>query len=146
MPFAKAAQQCGLLLDEWTEVVPGDSATTGIAFHYDQPNSEPPQAMLLVTPRHVGRHVAVGRPHGALRETLELAAKRAVEPAQIDATAYARFLPATITAATLYGISIATAFAANNARLRGRARCLIASRCSTCRPRSTARLLPTVTV
>ena len=49
-----------------------------------------------------------------LHETLDLAAKRAVEPAQIDATPYARFLPATITAATLYGISIATAFAANN--------------------------------
>ena len=146
VPFAKAAQQCGLLLDEWTEVVPGDSATTGIAFHYDRPNSEAPQAMLLVTPATWDGTWQWDDLTGALRETLELAAKRAVEPAQIDATAYARFLPATITAATLYGISIATAFAANNARLRGRARCLIASRSLDVSAALEARLLPTVTV
>jgi hypothetical protein len=37
-----------------------------------------------------------------------------VEPVHIDGTAYSRFLPATIMAATLYGISITTALAATN--------------------------------
>ena len=37
---------------------------------------------------------------GALDETLDLAKLRAVEPTQVDSTAYARFLPATAIAAT----------------------------------------------
>ena len=61
--------------------IPGDEADdTGIAFHYDRPDSEPPQAMLLVTPA-TGRRVAVGRPRRRAHETLDLAKLRAVEPA-----------------------------------------------------------------
>ena len=112
--FAKAAPQCGLLLDEWTEVIPGEVAQTGITFHYDQPNSEAPQSLLLVTPAAWDGTWHWADLAGALTETLELAHKRAVEPSQVDATAYARFLPATIMAATLHGISIATALATNN--------------------------------
>ena len=41
------AVQCGLLLDEWTELVPSARETTGIAFHFDRPNAVAPQAMLL---------------------------------------------------------------------------------------------------
>jgi len=51
---------------------------------------------------------------GALNETLDLAKKRAVEPAFLDPTVYSRFLPATITATTTYGIAIATALTAAN--------------------------------
>ena len=112
--FAKAGPQCGLLLDEWTEVIPGMTANTGITFHYDQPNSEAPQSLLLVTPATWDGSWQWADLTGALTETLDLARKRAVEPVHVDATAYARFLPATIMAATLHGISIATALAANN--------------------------------
>jgi hypothetical protein len=112
--FAKAAPQCGLLLDEWTEVVPGETATTGIAFNYDQPSSEAPQTMLLVTPAHWDGTWQWDDLTGALAETLELAKVRSVEPVHVDATAYARFLPATITAVTLFAISISMALAANN--------------------------------
>lgn len=48
---------------------------------------------------------------GALNETLDLAKKRALEPSMVDPTPYSRLLPATIMAATLYGISITTALA-----------------------------------
>ncbi len=113
-PFDKTAHQCGLLLDEWTEVVPGTSKETGITFNFARPDNEPPQAILVVTPA-----TGDGAWHwddvvGALNETLDLAKKRALEPAQIDATAYAEFLPATIMAVTLYGISISTAMAVAN--------------------------------
>ena len=113
-PFDKTAHQCGLLLDEWTEVVPGTSKETGITFNFARPDNEPPQAILVVTPA-----TGDGAWHwddvvGALNETLDLAKKRALEPAQIDATAYAEFLPATIMAVTLYGISITTAMAVAN--------------------------------
>ena len=37
----------GLLIDEWTERVPAPSETTGVAFHFDEPESRPPQAILL---------------------------------------------------------------------------------------------------
>jgi hypothetical protein len=50
----------------------------------------------------------------ALVETMTLARQRAVEPEQIDDSAYARFLPATVMAATRYGLSIATVLAINS--------------------------------
>jgi hypothetical protein len=43
-----------------------------------------------------------------------MAKKRAVEPAFLDPTMYSRFLPATVTATTTYGITIATALTAAN--------------------------------
>jgi hypothetical protein len=100
-----------LLLDEWTEVIPGTTKDTGITFNFDRPDNEPPQSILLVTPA-----TADGVWHwedvvGALNETLDLAKKRALEPAMIDPTPYSRLLPATIMAVTLYGISITTALA-----------------------------------
>jgi hypothetical protein len=105
---------CGLLLDEWTEVIPATSDTTGLAFNYDSPDSEPPQAMLLVTPPRFRGAWQWDDVVAALHETLELAKTRAVEPAHLDDTAYAQFLPATVTAATARGISIATNYARNN--------------------------------
>ncbi|MDF3064032.1 MAG: hypothetical protein K0S06_4141 [Microvirga sp.] len=37
----------GLLIDEWTELVPGDTETIGISFQYDRPNATAPQALLV---------------------------------------------------------------------------------------------------
>ena len=50
----------------------------------------------------------------ALNETLDLAKTRAVEPSHIDGTAYARFLPATVMAATLNELTISADLARNN--------------------------------
>ncbi len=114
VPFDPTRATCGLLLDEWTEVIPTREETAGLAFHYDRPNSEPPQSWLLVTP-------SAGQPAwgwnellGAIDEALALARLRAVEPAQVEPTPYARFLPATTSAAMLYGISIAANLARVN--------------------------------
>ncbi|HEY1431531.1 MAG TPA: hypothetical protein VGF39_07890 [Stellaceae bacterium] len=100
------AAMCGMLIDEWTEVVPARDETIGLSFNYHRPGSEPPQAWLLVTPAQMDGAWQWSDLVGALTETLDLARLRAVEPAQVDATPYARFLPATTSAATLYGISI----------------------------------------
>jgi hypothetical protein len=112
---------CALLLDEWTEVLPGAEATTGISIHYDRPNAEAPQSLLLVTPATSDGAWRWDDLVGALDETLDLAAVRAVEPGHLDDTAYARFLPATIMAATLRGITIGTRLAANNHALEAMA-------------------------
>jgi hypothetical protein len=113
-PFDKTARQCGLLLDEWTETIPGTSRTTGITFNFDRPDNEPPQAILLVTPAQANGSWQWDDLVGALNETLDLAKHRAVEPAFVDGTPYSRFLPATVMAAAMIGISITTNLAAAN--------------------------------
>ena len=40
----------GLLIDEWVEVVPNATETTGVVFQYNQPDSVAPQAILVVRP------------------------------------------------------------------------------------------------
>jgi hypothetical protein len=116
--FDPGARQVGLLLDEWTEVIPAADRDTGITFNFDRPDSEPAQAMLLVTPATASGSWQWEDLVGALNETLDLARVRAVEPAQLDALVYARFLPATVMAVSLYGITITTALAAANGVFR----------------------------
>ncbi|MFY0539281.1 hypothetical protein [Nannocystis pusilla] len=113
-PFHKTSPQCGLLLDEWTEVIPAKEQVTGLTFHFDRPRAAPPQAMLLVVPP-----VLTGTWHwehvvGALHETLAAAKRRAVEPDQVGDLGYGQFLPATMMATTLYQVTIATNIAFNN--------------------------------
>jgi len=114
VPFQKAGQQCGLLMDEWTEVIPAGAETTGITFHYDRPSAEAPQAMLLVTPASATGQWQWADLLDAVNETLDMAKKRAVEPVHLDSTAYARFLPAVVTAVTLNPITIAANLSINN--------------------------------
>lgn len=113
-PFQKSAPQCGLLIDEWVEVIPSNNATTGITFHYDRPNCEAPQTMLLVTPPVFRGAWQWTDLVDALTETLDFAKRRAVEPAHVDATAYAGLLPATVMAVTVNRLTISTNLALNN--------------------------------
>jgi hypothetical protein len=113
-PFDPDEPQCGLLLDEWTEIVPAPRETTGLTFHYDRPNAEAPQVLLLVTPPVFAGAWQWDDIVDAVRETFERAKSRAVEPGHVDQTAYARFLPMTVMAATLHQISIMTNVARNN--------------------------------
>ena len=119
--FDATQSQCGLLLDQWSEQVPvkDDGADalyrdTAITFHYDRPNSEAPQSILLVTPASASAQWQWQDLVAALNDTLDLAKKRALEPVHLEQKAYASFLPATVMAATLYGISITTSLAAAN--------------------------------
>jgi len=105
----------GLLIDEWTEVVPADEVTTGLAFHFDRPNSEAPQAILLVTPAEFRGKWQWQDLVETLQETLDFARLRAVEPAQLDKSSLGPLLPAVISAVTMYPITAALNFSANNA-------------------------------
>jgi hypothetical protein len=115
VPFNAASVQCGLLLDEWTEVIPKKEETAGLTFHYDRPNCEPPQTLLLVTPADFTGEWKWDDLVDALRETLALAKKRAVEPTQIDQTVYARFLPAVVSSVTTFPIMMSLNYSFNNA-------------------------------
>ena len=101
VPFDETARQAGLLVDEWTEVIPRRTEDTGLAFHYDRPNSEPPQTLLLALPADHGEGWRWEDLVDGIRETVDLARKRAIEPDHLDTTAYARFLPAVISAVSL---------------------------------------------
>ncbi|MFJ4790731.1 hypothetical protein [Streptomyces sp. NPDC088794] len=97
---------CGLLVDDWTEVVPARQITTGVAFHHDRPNAEPPQAWLLALPASFDGTWSWEELLGAVTETLDAAKLRALEPTHLDTTPYDALLPATYSAWTSPEISI----------------------------------------
>jgi hypothetical protein len=111
---APGTTQCGLLIDEWTETIPGLDADTGITFHHDRPNNEAPQAMLLVTPPEFRGSWRWPDLVDALHETLDAARRRAVEPVHLEATAFAPLLPATVVATQVAQLTIAANLALNN--------------------------------
>ncbi|WP_157940113.1 hypothetical protein [Arthrobacter ruber] len=105
-PYNPAEPLCGLLIDEWTEVIPGREQTTGVAFHHDRPNAEPPQAWLLALPATFDGPWSWDDLVGAVNDALNSAKMRAIEPVHIDKTAYSALLPATHSAWTFPEISI----------------------------------------
>jgi len=107
VPWDPAQSTCGVLVDEWTEVIPARDETVGLTFNYNRPGCEAPQTWLLVTPAQMQGRWQWADLVDAVHEALDLAQLRAVEPGQLDATAYAAFLPATASASSVYPISIA---------------------------------------
>ncbi|MEO8588231.1 MAG: hypothetical protein ABI432_02595 [Flavobacteriales bacterium] len=111
--FNPANAQCGLLLDEWTEVIPGEDESTNIAFNYDRPSNEAPQAWLLAVPASTGSHWNWDDLRQTIPDTIELARMRAVEPRAFDNSPIARFLPATIAAVTTRRVTMGVDLARN---------------------------------
>jgi hypothetical protein len=105
-PFDRTKPIRGLLVDEWTEVIPGATEETGIAFHYDRPNCEPPQTWLVALPASFTGSWSWDDLVDAVLDALDSARRRALEPAHLDSTAYSFFLPATTSAYTFPEISI----------------------------------------
>jgi hypothetical protein len=101
----------GLVIDEWTELLPRDSETTGIAFNYDAPNAEPPQALLLaVSTRSFDNH---GRWMwrelvGCVEQAFDLARLRAVGPDELRKTQLDTVLPATMMAESAAPVTVST--------------------------------------
>lgn len=112
-PFDKTLPQKGIVLDEWVEVVPGREETTGIAFHYDAPNSEAPQTMLLVVPPEVTGAWKWQDLTDTLNETLDMAKQRGVEPLQVDESNYAQMLPAVLMAFSTAALTVSTKLTSN---------------------------------
>jgi hypothetical protein len=98
----------GLLIDEWVEVVPSATETTGIALQYDQPNAAPPQTILLAVPPEVDKPWTVWSLQQVLLETLDLARIRAVDPDALDEVGH--YLPALYFAFNIAGDTVSTDF------------------------------------
>jgi hypothetical protein len=114
--FTTASAQCGLLIDEWTEVVPGKEALTGLTFNYNQPDAMPPQALLLaVTPQETGAW-SWEKLVGILNDTLLRAKLRAVEPQLLDKLQRPDtgvLLPAVMSEFSQYGLDISLDYRLN---------------------------------
>ena len=85
-PVAVDATQAmaGLMIDEWVEVIPSRSETTGIVFQHDAPDSRAPQAILLAVPPVPGTAWTAWNLHRLLLETLDAAKLRAVDAEALD--------------------------------------------------------------
>jgi hypothetical protein len=100
----------GLMIDEWVEVAPNASETTGVVFQSNQPDSSPPQAILLAVP---AMPAAVNTWSEAallqiVQETLELVRIRAVTPDLIQE--FSQYLPALYFSLNVAGDTISTDF------------------------------------
>ena len=82
--FEVSATQCGLVVDDWTEFIPGTEETTGISFNYNQPNSAPPQAILLAVAPEDADHWQWDHLLSTVLDTFERAKLRAIEPDMVD--------------------------------------------------------------
>jgi hypothetical protein len=82
----------GLFIDEWIDVVPNQSETTGMVFQYDQPNAAPPQCILLAVPPDLDQPWNLWSLQQTLLETLDLARVRVVDPALLGGLGH--YLPA----------------------------------------------------
>ncbi|MBB5926761.1 hypothetical protein [Streptomyces echinatus] len=91
----------GLVLDEWTELLPGsdhlrpaadatppaetvpETELTGVAFHFDRPDAKAPHSVLIAVPPDLERGWTSDGLVQVLRETMELARLRAVDVADL---------------------------------------------------------------
>jgi hypothetical protein len=96
----------GYLVDEWTEVVPNPTETTGIAFRYDPPDAAPPQTILVAVPPVADEPWTVGTLNQVLLETLDLAHLRSCGPD--DLSDLGHYLPAAVLAFNLDGDAVST--------------------------------------
>jgi hypothetical protein len=114
-PVAADKPLAGLVVDEWVEVVPSATETTGLAIHYDRPGSTPPQAILIAVPPAEEPRWDLATLEATVRQALQLARMRAVD---LDALATTKdgeaaerpgqFLPASYLALNLTGATVAT--------------------------------------
>ncbi len=87
----------GLVLDEWTEVLPRPDTTTGLAVHYDAPDARAPQSVLLAVhpdPDNSAQPWSWEMIESMVSDTLDLARLRLVELDQLATTALDEYLPA----------------------------------------------------
>jgi hypothetical protein len=103
----------GLVIDEWTEVIPSRSETTSIALHYNAPASVAPNAILLAVHPAPGEPWNVDTLEAVLRETIQSAKLRAVDPDAMPGKV-GHYLPAAYLASNAgdqgWGDTVATQF------------------------------------
>ncbi|MGH1488513.1 MAG: hypothetical protein ACRBK7_03830 [Acidimicrobiales bacterium] len=76
--------QAGLVIDEWHEVIPSPTETTGVSMHFDAPGTRAPQTILLAVPPSQRQTTwTLDQLLDTVGETLDLAKTRAVDPSRV---------------------------------------------------------------
>jgi hypothetical protein len=99
---------CGLVIDEWPEIIPASAETTGLAFHYDDPGAEAPQCVLLAVPPARASQWDLASLVAILDDALMLAKVRAIHSEQLSQVG--QLLPAIYLAANPLGDTVSTDF------------------------------------
>ena len=103
----------GLLIDEWIEIIPNKEETSGIAFNYDQPDTEPPQTLLLaISPELKGNWKWENLLY-TIEDTLDLTKIRLMEPEHLDQSMFSQVLPA------IYGEAVPVSKRIPNLKVEG---------------------------
>ena len=103
-----ARPMAGLMIDEWTEVIPRASETTAVALQYDRPRAQAPQAILIAVPAAGQQEWTRDNLAAVLAETIELVKLRMLD---LDALRGAgHFLPANYVAFNPDGDTVSTDF------------------------------------
>jgi hypothetical protein len=82
----------GVMIDEWTEVLPAAQQITGVSFQYTDPVARPPQSILVAVKPDDFPEWTIDALEGSILETLDLAKIRAVDPDSLGALGH--YLPA----------------------------------------------------
>ena len=90
--IAAGASFAGLMIDEWTEVLPSSQQITGLSFQYNDPVGRPPQSILLAVRPDDFPEWTMEAVEGSVLEALDLAKIRAVDPDSLGALGH--YLPA----------------------------------------------------
>ncbi|GJM36353.1 MAG: hypothetical protein DHS20C18_53540 [Saprospiraceae bacterium] len=110
--FETGSLQSGLLLDEWSETIPVDTETSGVAFNYNQPDTMPPQSILLAICPSTSDKWTWNALLETILDTFKRAKMRAVEPHQfVDNQLLNNFLPGIVAPINTKGNGISLDFA-----------------------------------
>ncbi len=90
--FDASSPLAGLAIDEWVETLPSATETTGLAFHFDQPDARAPNAVLIAVPPDGRRPWDLATLEKILLEAFDLAKIRAVDTEAL--AGLGQFLPA----------------------------------------------------
>ena len=99
------ADICGLLVDEWTEVIPDKEVSAGITFHYNRPNAMPPQSLLMAVPAKLDGNWDYEELVDIIHETIDMAKLRALEPNHLLRSVGFQVLPAVMSELTRFNFS-----------------------------------------
>lgn len=99
----------GLLMDDWSEIIPNETEQTGIAMHYESPQAQAPQAILVAVPAAQDYHWKFAPLSNAVEQTMNLMKIRAVSLEDLD---LGQALPMNMfaTNSTSYDYTVSTIF------------------------------------
>jgi hypothetical protein len=74
----------GLVIDNWNDVIPYEREETAYALHYQSPQAQAPQAVLVVAPSRQEPSWSFAEVLASLEQTMDLVQVRAVETEHVD--------------------------------------------------------------